>query len=1424
VQAEDVAYQSGIVAIESDDDLDVSVKTTAREVDIGELAGADHSLGRRVIGSFGYVGSSPAIQATITRRDLFMLPPALIQRAELVTKVSASGRAQTVARYDLLSKATLLEIRLPPNSTLWTIYLDDQSTKPQRERDSLLLSLPTQQQAITRKVQLVYESPVSPFGISGELDAAAPRLFVRAAGSEAEREIPQADLQWQLLLPSGYVLRGSSGTVEPDDLPPPEIPARKVLRFLYEMGGGFQPWYLTTDSPKASSPYIGFDRGRALTLELKSGATPYPPVASSIAKRADASTYRLNDKRGESAPQSEVTLGAKMKAQDMAASAAGVSKLWALEGINSLKIDIEPENAPAATFRSLGDHPELKVAVVAEERLRVGALGLALLVFLVGVGQTLRPARQQITYLVTILLASTVLPLLTSAFDAYSAVFDDLFFAGCALAVYFPLAALALAIARRVRARLPANFCLPETSSVANLLIFAALCAFPYSAMAQTPPVADDTRPVTIPADAIIVPYDPEKPDGPQTAEKIFVPYAKYVELWNQANPGKKIDATPPPVNYAIAGTSYETTIATGDFLSLVGRMEIQVYTDKPVAVPLTLVNGVLEKATVDGQAARLQIVEQQSAPTKQSQSAAPPNNDAANPSLLLLHLSGQGRKKVELRIRLGLTRQGGWRIIRGQVPVGPAAALTVTVPDAGTEIRQQGLLDRATFETKTPGERIDKALPENGQIFWQWRPKTGQATVDQALTARSIAAFDVREDSLRFTWQARLEFGRGYRDAFSFTVPIDYLVESVTGDNIRGWTAKQQADQQRVDVTLLKPVQGGETLTLQLAKRGRVGVGELGEFTAPVISVEDAALEQGEIAVRKSPRLDLRTLTANGLARADANAASADIEKLADAADAAVLVVRPYQRYSYVRPPYHLTLSASELPQETTAEIRAALRVAERDTTLDAAIIFRPQGSPLYRVRLYLPADFTLDRLSPANLEWSVTFENNRQLLTVQLLDGRHSEFTLAIFGKLPPLAAQAAEAAQARSAELPKIEVLDVQKQSGEMVILPDPDTDVRLDNLRNAEAAPLTSAPAWMKPEQQRLAKATLRYRTADHTATLSLTTRTPLVSARSITNIKVTPRSIEETVLFNFRIEQAGIRSVSFLVPDYLAKARLKAPLLKQKTIAPATDAAGQPLPGMTRLTLELQDFVRGDYAVLLEDDHLFATDRQTITLPRIETGRTDRRLIAIENTGRDELVIDEKATTGLDPINRQQQPWRDLTAVLGDHITQAFAARDSATEPSLTFTAIKRQEAERAGARIGLATTLLVVDNSGAYRALVQYRLTNATQQFLQLTLPAGARLWTTVVAGEPVKPAEAVPPKPGVVRIPLVKTAEGEGDYLVELKYGGHRDLARPRRRGLPVNSPDQRERRAQPTASPPPRITPMVQLSRHNAPSLRRF
>jgi hypothetical protein len=1473
IQAEEVEFQSAFFAVEGDPELEISVTTPARTVDPGELAGADYAIGKRLLGAFGYVGSRPSTALQVSRREAYTLPPALIQRAELVTKVSAAaGRkladgtvapalAQSVARYDLLTKATLLEIKLPAGSELWTVYLDNQPTKPQIEGDSLLISLPAQQRLALRKLQIVYESPSQSLGFSGKVEAIAPTLLVRATGTDAEREIPQADLQWQLILPSGYQVRRAGGTVFTNQIPEREMAALKVAAFLYELSGGIRPWYMAMQSARA--PSVGnnvrqLDKSASIsrgdTSEttgyadiLESGAMP-PPTATPPMEGAPAPAAELMERPAEmpqdavpeSAPAPEASepppavpasaapppgIDPQAMPEDQPQSAGTPArapqpqvsndfemkgKYWALEGVSSLRIDIQTDSAPATTFVSLGEQPQLEASVIDRRRLDAAACGLASLVLLVGAGLTRRPARQKAAFVIVVLLASTVPLLLTTAFDEVGQVFDYVFYAGCLLIPYYLLAALALRTFAWAKSKAPAGCCepVPAVQQIAAILALVSVLVLGNIAAAQESPdkLPDGVRitnlkeilplleaeqaPVAVPADAVIVPYDPEKPIQTTAGQKLLVPYAKYVELWNLAHPDKKLEAaTPPPAAFAIAGTAYETTLGSGDFLALVGKLEIDVFTDKPIAVPLALAGGVLEKATVDGQPAKLQVVEAQPAPNAENQpaqQAAPNPAGGLPPRMLLLHVSGKGRKSVQLNIRLGLSRQGGWRIVHGQLPVGPAAALTLTVPGAGTEVRLANVADKAEFDTTADNEKIETTLYDSGLVDLQWRPKVAEGMVDTALTAKSLALFDVREDALRLVWQVRLEFGRAFRDTFSLTAPADYLVEQVSGDNVRGWTAKPAADRQRIDVTLLKPAQGSETLTLHLAKRGRVGEGELAEFDAPSILVDGAALEQGEIAVRRSPRLDLRSLGAVGLSRADSGEQTQALSQAADAADAAVLLVRPFQNYRFVKPPFRLTLAATAAPLETTAEVKAALQVAERGTTLDAAITFRPQGQPLYRVRLYLPEGFSLDRLGPADLEWAITTENGRQLLTVQLIDGRTEQFTLTLFGKMAtPKPMDAANQAAARTVAVPKLEVLDVQKQEGEIVVLPDPDTDVRAENLKNAEASPLTSGPGWMKAEQQRLAKSLIRYRTADYAATLVLTARTPIIAAQSITNVKITPQAIQETISIGLQIDQAGIRELSFLVPERMAKARLAdspgAKLVQRKIIEPATDAEGQPVQGMVRIRLLLQDYVQDKFGITLELDRLLEAKKQPVPIPVIETGRVDRQLVVIENVGRDELVIDELDVVGLEPINPQSQAWSELVGILGAdaRITQAFAVIPNQPRRELSFSTQQGQKVVTADARIHLATTVLVVDEAGAYRGLQEYRVTNGKEQFLEIELPASARLWTATVAGEPVKPAEASPPVTGVVRIPLVKTAEGEGDYVVQLKYGGQMEKAR---------------------------------------------
>ena len=238
VEADGVAYQSGLMAVEGSAELQVEVaKPLPREVDIGEFVDAEYQPGKRLLGTYGFVGRPPALKVLVAREPSWSLPPAIVQKAGLTTSVSAAGTAQSAARFILRTKAQFLEIQLPPQSTLWAVRLDGRPAKPQREGDRLLLSLPAAG-AVVRDLQVVYETPADSLGVWRGLEVPAPKLTLHAAPGAPGQEVPAADLEWVLYLPSGFCVVRSDGSVMTDQVGRTPLAVTQLAEVLWRCGGG----------------------------------------------------------------------------------------------------------------------------------------------------------------------------------------------------------------------------------------------------------------------------------------------------------------------------------------------------------------------------------------------------------------------------------------------------------------------------------------------------------------------------------------------------------------------------------------------------------------------------------------------------------------------------------------------------------------------------------------------------------------------------------------------------------------------------------------------------------------------------------------------------------------------------------------------------------------------------------------------------------------------------------------------------------------------------------------------------------------------------------------------------------------------------------------------------------------------------------
>ncbi len=492
-------------------------------------------------------------------------------------------------------------------------------------------------------------------------------------------------------------------------------------------------------------------------------------------------------------------------------------KSWALEGLRSLKIDLAPRDAPLR-FQSLGSDPTLQIGLVDGRRIDLLAWSAALLVLLGGLLLLRNSASTQTRFVLGVLVVATVVPLFLGGYRPWGATFDFAIYAALLLIPVYLVAALW----RRLVAVVQPMFVPQATAMLLAVCLTAVADAQPPAEPIRMPPagplsvqIVEPDPPAKVPSDAILVPYDPSSPEDATKAERILVPYERYVELWNQANPDQRLTRDAPPAPYAFAGGQWRTTLVDDEYLLIEGELEFDQYVERPVAVPLNFGGGVLQRAELDGRPARIQLI----------QAADPPQASAAQTrtvqsmevqELATLHMNGEGRKQLALAVRYRLQRNGGWRTVRGRLPGATINALALTIPDPRTEVRLSGVVDRTSFETTEPQERIDTALTPDGAFQIEWRPKVGQATVDRSLTVESEVVLDVQEDGLRLAWAMQLKFPLSQRDRFTVQLPDAYVVEQVEGDNVRGW----KAEEGRLEITLLKTARDAQSLVLHLSRR----------------------------------------------------------------------------------------------------------------------------------------------------------------------------------------------------------------------------------------------------------------------------------------------------------------------------------------------------------------------------------------------------------------------------------------------------------------------------------------------------------------------------------------------------------------------------------------------------------------------------
>ncbi|MDR2171987.1 MAG: hypothetical protein LBP59_17720 [Planctomycetaceae bacterium] len=961
---------------------------------------------------------------------------------------------------------------------------------------------------------------------------------------------------------------------------------------------------------------------------------------------------------------------------------------------------------------------------------------------------------------------------------------------------------------------------------------------------------------IIIPEDAIIVPYLPDnitpnklpKPELLKEADQtIIIPLELHHDMLDLIKSFDEIRLNPqqstPPTRIAAVAAEYTAAELpqTGNELILAGKIHIYHYRDEGTLLPFNINNCVIESPQLNNKPASI---------------------SSTSNSQFVLHINGKGEHVFAFNVRIKIQQQGGWRIADGILPNAVTSKVQITLPAEEGDLITGNPLDIRKWSSgkdkSGANKKITTTLDKNGKFTWRWRSAISEGQVDRSLEIESVIRFDLQDDAAWILWTPKFKISRGKWEMLRLQVPKNYAIAEVTGENVRGWnivtkntetnsdknkTENTQAENaQIINIELLKPAEKEEILQIRLLKNEpdeKINENELWKLST--LSVPEAGIHRGRIDIYRSAVRTFRVTQSNGAALTD-QPQTPVATTTAKFNAASPLGITPFQSYRFSAEPFDLKFQSSLQPKTTGVNFKSVLKIARKRSILETKIEIRTNNKPFF-VTINLPKQFKLKNVTaPDTIFHSAEKKDDNNLLYIShgnnvegiveiWLEGDYIPITPAKFNnennkkniantktlqyKIEQLPVFSADFAGIKSNSVDKYATIE---------LLADPSFKVEATDLKNCK---LVDRKNWenyldLTSEQWELVQLVIGIASKDAEAKLLFTEIEPNVQCSTITNVKATGESINETILFDFNINRAGIREVKFLLPAWMKDAVIETPFLQRKIIKEIEIKNNKETEKLIDVTLELQESVIDHLRVLVHADRkLYAEQNYKITTPILKTGNTTSQYVVMENDrlSPDEMVVEQPTIKNLKNLDRRQEEWHYLASMLGNNVTEAYYAQKINTnnqnnETALIFKMKRRNAIQLSEARINKAETRLVFDSNGEYRAEQIYHIDNQKEPYLDIFLPENATLWgvrfftadewqkrdtqqnnPNIIKpeGSPVKPCEmqyslAKKYNPNIketisknnnntanpaVRIPLIKTESGDLDYVVRIVYGG---------------------------------------------------
>ncbi len=808
----------------------------------------------------------------------------------------------------------------------------------------------------------------------------------------------------------------------------------------------------------------------------------------------------------------------------------------------------------------------------------------------------------------------------------------------------------------------------------------------------------------------VIVPYDATRPVAGQTPTTFYLPYERFLLLWDAAKRHRRPPTPEPPPGgerYTLGTARYDARL-NGDTLEIDAALDLQTFGADWVGVPLRFELDRVGTVTLDGAPAAL-------------------GGDG------VLWIGKPGGHHVGISLRLPMLTVGAGTHVSWSVPPTAATLVTLLVPRADLRAELHGSAPDAGV--------VEETIPEGRRLT----ASLGGTTVELTFRDAPVPAPTAQQPALanvdaRLTTSARTEsldaeirfsFPGNTQDRFTVFLDPSLTMTGLDAPDIREWHLTTTGERQTLAVALTAPVHDGYRLALSADRP--VGPLPAARHTFPLLSALATRVEQTaslltegvvEISLPDGPPAGARRVVTAKPERGRVFAAFAG-----DGTTSVVYSVRGAVEKRLAHVDYLYQVAREKI------ELAASMRLAPAAGS---------QG--LGTVDLRLPTGFAVQAVvSEAVQQWW----RDGDVLSLRFRPGNgQAEIPLVVY------LVRQFERAPERFTLQPLVAV-GFTETDGETVVAADGSFKVGLTLPTGVHAAELSeinvgTAAREFQVKAPLVRQRAFRYRGAEFGVTMTLESQPARWLAQWVTQATARDGAVALETHVNATMIQGTVDALEFSLPDSLNEARVSGPEVRETTIS-GTDGGRR-----TYRVLFQNPVYAGREAVFTISLELPLDANNRTSLPDLvlpgEGGRKAGGFVLVENASSGEMTLDPQ---GLEPAIEKDVPFLPPVIVAGTRFFRA--APGSAWSLGLRVTSLEKTAGRAALVAYAALTATLRANGEEWHRAT--YRLQNRRLQFLPVELPAGTELIGARVANESVR-VDAGPVEKGAAPLLLVPLAQ----------------------------------------------------------------